>query len=214
MRTPNCKCLVCDKPLYRRPNELAKVRHVACMAHRALAQSISGVTEAQERGLSLGREKGTNHRTGYRHREESKRKVAASNRAFYAANPDKAKSRGAKVRAENHYLWKGGITKLNKSIRQMHENRVWMGAVKERDGCCLRCGAAEQLETHHIKELATLIEECGVRSREDARRHAAVLWNLANGETLCEPCHYQEHGRQKPPISRRKARAIAMEARA
>jgi len=195
MRTPNAACMVCEKPLYRRPNELARVRHVACMAHRGQAQALSGVTEAQRAGLALGSVKGTNHRTGYSHRPESKAKTSAANRAYWAANPELAVARG--VRAEAHYRWKGGISRLNLSIRQMNENRKWMDAVKARDGACLRCASTDLLEAHHRTTLAALIERLGIRSRDDARTHAAALWDLSNGETLCQSCHYIEHGRKR-----------------
>lgn len=167
------------------------------MAHRGDAQRLSGVTEAQRTGLAKGREKGTNHRTGYRHRAESKARTAAANAAFWAANPDLAVARGAKTRGEAHYRWKGGVAKLNASIRRMTENRRWMDAVKARDGACVRCGATEPLEAHHRTTLAALIESLGIKSRDDARTHAAALWALENGETLCSGCHYIEHGRKR-----------------
>ena len=189
--------MVCAKPLYRRPGELALVRHVACMTHRAQAQKLSGITEAQQTGLSHGRVKGTNHRTGYTHRDESRRKASESHKAWCAANPERVAARGEKVRAEAHYLWKGGITKLTKSIRQMNENRRWMDAVKARDGCCTRCGSGELLEAHHKTELSALIERLLISSRDEARAHASELWDLDNGVTLCQPCHYQEHGRKR-----------------
>lgn len=195
MRTPNCVCIVCSKPMYRRPHELAKVRHVACMEHRAEAQKISGITDAQQRGLALGRPKGTNHRTGYKHREESKRKVSASNKAFWAAHPDQAAARGAKTRGERNRLWKGGITLLNKAVRTMSAYRNWTRAVRYRDGKCLRCGATEDLESHHITELVVLFGRFSIKTVDDARACDA-LWNVDNGETLCEKCHCAEHGRQ------------------
>ncbi len=195
MRTPNTECLLCRKPLYRRPSDMAKARYAACVACRSEAQKVAGITQAQHEGLARGRAKGTNHRDGYTHREESKRRAAEANRKFWAKNPDKALARGAKTRAENHYGWNGGSSKLNTSIRQMTENRKWMDAVKSRDGKCLRCGSAVDLESHHKEELADLIARLDIKSRDDARRHAAVLWDLNNGETLCRPCHYSEHGR-------------------
>jgi len=73
---------VCSTPLYRRPADLVRARHVACMAHRGEAQRLSGVTEAQRAGLALGREKGTNHRSGYQHREESRAFTASIQRRF------------------------------------------------------------------------------------------------------------------------------------
>lgn len=195
MRTPNAACILCGKPLYRRPNELARVRYVACMAHRAEAQSVVGVTEAQNAGLRLGRPKGTNHRTGYRHREESKRKVSAANRAFWASNPEKAIARGAKTRGPLNVRWKGGAKRLNVSIRQMRENRKWMDAVKARDGACVRCGSGDGLEAHHKVDLAVLVERFGITSRDAARAEPA-LWDLNNGETLCQACHLAQHGRK------------------
>lgn len=194
MRTPNASCIICEKPLYRRPYELARVRYAACMDHRAQAQSVVGVTEAQRRGLAQGRTPGTNHRTGYQHREESKRKASESHKQWCAANPDKVRARGEKTRGALAYNWKGGTSHLNTSIRLMHEHRKWMDAVKECDGRCLRCGSTENLEAHHIIELADLLKRHGITTREQARE-TAELWDLNNGETLCRRCHYAHHGR-------------------
>lgn len=195
MRTPNAVCVVCAAPLYRRPGELSRVRHVACMVHRGDAQRLSGLTDAQRSGLARGRVKGTNHRTGYTHKPESRAKTAAANLAYWSANPDEAVARGAKTRGESHYRWNGGSSRLNASIRRMTENRRWMEAVKARDGACLRCASTVHLESHHRVGLAALIQRLGILSRDDARVNSASLWDLNNGETLCRRCHYAEHGR-------------------
>jgi len=195
MRTPNCKCLVCDKPMYRRPHELLKVRHVACVDHRALAQKISGITEKQRAGLSLGSTKGTNHRTGYVHRSESKIKASMSHKAWCAANPDKVRARGEKNRGNKHYNWKGGVSRINMAIRRMTENRKWMDAVKLRDRACLVCGSSDHLESHHITPLSALIERHGITNISQARE-CESLWDLDNGTTLCVIHHYKEHRRR------------------
>jgi 5-methylcytosine-specific restriction endonuclease McrA len=197
MRTPNTQCLLCKKPLYRRPYEMAKTRYAACMSCRSDAQKAAGITDNQKAGLSLGREKGTNHRSGYKHREESKIKVAAANKKFWENNPERLLERGAKTRGNKHYRWKGGISKLNVSIRQMTENRKWMDAVKARDGKCAECDATENLESHHRIPLAGLIASLGIQNRDDARRYAAILWDLDNGVTLCQQHHYKQHGRSR-----------------
>jgi 5-methylcytosine-specific restriction endonuclease McrA len=165
-------------------------RHIS---PRGQAQALSGITSAQRAGLSLGRVPGTNHRTGCRHRHESKARTAAANRAFWAAHPERAIARG--VRGERHYRWNGGSSRLNTSIRTMTENRRWMAAVKARDGRCLRCGGGSNLEAHHRIALAVLVAAFGIRSRDDARANATALWDTANGATLCRSCHYAEHGR-------------------
>lgn len=179
---------------------MARVRYAACMSCRGKAQSFVGVTDAQSVGLNAGRGKGkgANRRTGYKHREESKRKTSAANRKFWAANPDKAVARGAKNRAEKAYNWKGGIAKLAVSIRAMHEMRKWQESVKARDGRCVRCGSTSNLEAHHVRSFADLLRDCAIKSRDDARRHAVILFDLSIGETLCIPCHYAEHGRRVP----------------
>lgn len=171
---------------------MEKARYSSCMEHRAKAQKIAGITEAQQAGLSKGRRKGTNWRTGYQHRAESRQKCSESNRAYWTENPEAAIARGK--RGSDHYKWKGGSTQLNKSIRTMTENRKWLDAVKARDRKCVRCGSIEGLEAHHKIGLADLIARHGIESRDSARACSA-LWNLDNGETLCGRCHYQEHGR-------------------
>jgi len=208
MRTPNCKCLVCEKPLYRRPFKLAKVRHVACMEHRGQAQSISGLTELQKAGLRLGRVKGTNHRKGYKHKEESKAKASASHIKFCAENPEKVKARGektrgkvkasgGKTRGEKHYNWKGGASKLSLSIRRMTECSRWANAVKLRDQKCVKCGTQENLEADHVVEFASLLKQHGIKNRDDARQ-CSDLWDVNNGQTLCKICHYKRHDRVPP----------------
>lgn len=194
MRTPNCACVICGVPLYRRPSDLARVRHVACMQHRSEAQKRSGITPAQQAGLSQGRRKGTNNRTGYRHRAESRRKTSESHKAWCAANPDKVAARGAKMRGESHYNWAGGSSKLAQSIRRMTEHRRWAEAVRERDGSCVKCGATGSLESHHKRLFSDLLRENNITNRADARMCVA-LWDIRNGETLCQEHHYEAHGR-------------------
>jgi hypothetical protein len=206
MRTPNVSCVLCDKPLYRRPNELARVRYVACMGCRARAQRVGGITERQEAGLGLGRQKGTNHRLGYRHKPESRLKASVSNKVFCATNPEKVAARGAKIRGRNHYRWRGGLSNLCQSVRQMTETRKWIADVKARDGRCVRCGSVDNLEAHHLRSFSEIVASLGILTRDDARLHAPVLWDVGNGETLCAECHYAEHGRsgrttgQRPTI--------------
>lgn len=196
MRTPNTACILCGEPLYRRPADAAKARYAACMGCRGKAQSIAGITAKQQAALQLGRPKGTNHRLGYRHRTESKAKASASHKLFCAKHPELVAARSAKTRGERHYRWRGGASKLNASIRQMQENRRWMGGVRARDSCCQRCGSREHLESHHKTGLAALIAQLGITSRDDARHYATALWALDNGEALCRRCHYLEHGRR------------------
>lgn len=157
---------------------------------------MSGITPAQHAGLSLGRRKGTNNLTGIPKSEKSKRKRSESMKRWAAENPVAVVARSENNRGERHYNWKGGLSKLSQSIRQMTEYRKWMDAVKAKDGFkCVRCGANDNLESHHKRPFAELLKAHGVSSRDDARR-CAELWDIENGETLCVPCHFEEHGRK------------------
>jgi 5-methylcytosine-specific restriction endonuclease McrA len=165
------------------------------MEHRNEAQAKAGLTDAQLVALSMGRKPGNNNRTGYEHREESKRKTSVTHKAWCAANPDKVKARGMKTQGTKHYNWKGGCTRLNASIRRMTENRKWLDAVKARDGKCLVCETIESLESHHIIPLAVMVGVHNITNRDEARECAA-LWDLSNGMTVCARCHYKIHGRK------------------
>jgi len=195
MRTPNSECVICGKPFYRRPLELKRTRHFACMEHRVEAQRRDGLTPAQQIALELGREKGTNHLNGIPKSVKSKRKRSKAMKLWCRDNPELVVNRGKRIRGENHYRWKGGSSGLNISIRQMNENRKWIDAVKARDSKCVLCQSTYQLESHHIVPLVELIKQLDIQSRDDARRNATELWNIDNGITLCILCHYKRHGR-------------------
>lgn len=195
MRKPNTECCICKKPLYRRPNEIAKTRYFACMEHRVEAQKKAGQTKAQIEVLKMGRVPGTNHRTGYKHKTESKQKSSESHKAWCLANPDKVKERGKKSRGENHYRWSGGVSRLNTAIRLLTENRKWGKAIKERDKRCVTCGMVENLEVHHVTPLSALIKKNGITNIEQARE-CQELWDLSNGVTMCGMCHCKYHGRK------------------
>ena len=61
MRTPNCNCIICNKPLYRRPFELKKVKLVCCK--KCSSQAWKKYPNKNSlRNLELGREKGKEYR--------------------------------------------------------------------------------------------------------------------------------------------------------
>ncbi len=202
MRTPNTKCCICENLLYRRPSDLKKVRLVCCRGCRGKAYKKYPNKKALK-CLDLGREKGTNHLQGIPKSKDSNTKRSKSHKKWCKENPDKVKARGVKCRAEKHYNWKGGSSRLNISIRAMTENRKWMDAIKERDRECEVCETTKTLESHHIISLAVLINSHGIKNRDDARK-CVKLWDLNNGRTLCQKHHYKLHGR-KYDNARRKA---------
>jgi 5-methylcytosine-specific restriction endonuclease McrA len=97
-------------------------------------------------------------------------------------------------RGEDHCAWKGGLWKTHHKIRSMPENRGWRIAVLERDNyICQKCGNKENgLHAHHIKTFAEIIQEYGIDNLTDAME-CEELWDVDNGQTLCESCHKIEH---------------------
>jgi len=186
MRTPNTQCQICKTPLYRRPFELKKFKAVCCVGCRSELYK----KRPPSPNLKLGREKGTNHLEGIPKSKASNKKRSKSHKKFWKENPELLKERGKKIRGEKHYRWKGGTTKLNRSIRTMHENRKWMDAVKERDKNCQHCESVKELESHHIISFANLLDTNKITNRDEARE-CKELWDIKNGITLCRKCHYK-----------------------
>jgi hypothetical protein len=73
--------------------------------------------------------------------------------------------------------WKGGITPVNKAIRNSREYALWRTAVFERDNYTCVWGGKEhgtKLHADHIKPFALYPE---------------LRFAIDNGRTLCVPCH-------------------------
>lgn len=83
-----------------------------------------------------------------------------------------------KISGENHYMWKGGITPLNRKIRHSLEYRIACADSKKRDnyicqmpGCGVRGG---DLHSHHVKSFVG---------------HPDLRFEINNLITLCVSCH-------------------------
>ncbi len=87
------------------------------------------------------------------------------------------------ARGEKSRFWKGGITPINRAIRNSIEYINWRRGVFERDNyTCVLCGIRGHkglgkrvvLNADHIKPFATYPE---------------LRFELSNGRTLCVDCH-------------------------
>lgn len=88
--------------------------------------------------------------------------------------------------------WKGGITPLIDSIRDLTEYHQWRSDVYKRDywtcQTCHKKGGGIEIHAHHIKSLALMIRENDITNVIEAQL-CKELWDVDNGVTLCEDCH-------------------------
>lgn len=86
--------------------------------------------------------------------------------------------RGAAMRGEGHPRWTGGYEDQNEALRHSTEYAAWRAAVFARDDfTCQGCGArGVRIQADHIESWV---------ARPDLR------FDLANGRTLCVPCHME-----------------------
>ncbi len=101
-----------------------------------------------------------------------------------------SKANMGRFRGENGSNWQGGITPLRLAIRGCTKALAWRKAVFERDDyTCVLCGKrGGELNADHVVPFSKILRDAGVTTLEQAEALDA-LWDLANGRTLCVPCH-------------------------
>ena len=122
--------------------------------------------------------------------EETKEKHRIA-RAKQIITPEHKKNLSESHREEKNPNWKGGNTRqLDKIIRESFKYRQWRSDVFTRDDfTCRECGQkGGKLIAHHIKSFATILEENNINNLEEALL-CEELWNINNGQTLCNDCH-------------------------
>lgn len=130
-------------------------------------------TEETKLKISQSKKGCIGNRLGAKHSNETKLKLSLLRRGISTWNKGKHPDY---VQKENHPMWKGGITPINKAIRNSIEYEEWRTKVFERDlYTCQHCGEiGGYLEADHIKPFYL---------------YADLRFDVSNGRTLCKPCH-------------------------
>lgn len=131
--------------------------------------------------------------------EEHKRKISKAHIGYkYSVEAKKTMSEAhkGKFTGKNNGNWRGGKTSLIFSIRTSFLYRQWRSDVFTRDNfTCQKCMNKKggNLEAHHIKRLSLILEEYQIKTLQDAEV-CMELWDINNGQTLCETHHKQTQG--------------------
>ena len=115
--------------------------------------------------------------SGFKHTKEARIKMSIARRGVSPWN----KGKKSWVSGDKHYKWRGGITPINKAIRNSLQMRLVRRACFERDNyTCVWCGLRSMkgvkaiLHADHIKPFAYYPE---------------LRFALDNLRTLCVDCH-------------------------
>jgi hypothetical protein len=116
--------------------------------------------------------------TGKKRSEETRARLKLS-RAKQVMQPRSAEYRlkmSEARKGDKWYTWKGGITPINRAIRNSAEYKLWRESVFKRDNfTCVWCGTrGKTLNADHIKPFA---------------HYPELRFAIDNGRTLCVPCH-------------------------
>lgn len=129
--------------------------------------------------IAWNNRKPENIRKGFKHSEETRRKISTSNlgRKKRPLSVETRRRMSESKKGDKTHLWKGGITSVNQSIRTTIEYRLWRESVFKRDNyTCVWCGDDKggNLQADHIKPFA---------------HYPELRFAIDNGRTLCKPCH-------------------------
>ena len=83
------------------------------------------------------------------------------------------------------------ITPLNKQLRECFQYRQWRSDVfTKNDFTCQICGIrGGKIVADHIKPFSLILAENNIKTFEEGLE-CEELWNINNGRTLCEKCHW------------------------
>jgi 5-methylcytosine-specific restriction endonuclease McrA len=123
--------------------------------------SCAGIARRGKPGPNVGRKFGPSAKRGIPLSEETKAKLRAAL---------------VQVFGPAHHNWRGGNRSIRKQEMSRYEYREWRASVFKRDDfTCRECGIrGAALHADHIKPWST---------------HPEHRFDLANGRTLCVPCH-------------------------
>lgn len=107
---------------------------------------------------------------------KNKLKISRANQVMVPMSEESRRKMSEARKGDKWYTWKGGITPINRAIRNQVEYKLWREAVFKRDNfTCVFCKVrGNTLNADHIKPFAYYPE---------------LRFAIDNGRTLCVTCH-------------------------
>lgn len=174
------------RPKGSKMSEAAKLKiSIAGKGRRHTAETRKKMSDAH---------KGRTYRSGFHWSEETKQKMSEAQLGSKNHRWNKSpwnKGLAGFLAGSLSPHWQGGITPLVIKIRHNVKYRDWRAAVFVCDNfTCQLCGSrGHNLQAdHYPRSFAEIFYANRLASIEQAL-NCAELWDVANGRTLCRPCH-------------------------
>ena len=178
-------CRVCKNQYNARPCVIKSGRSRYCsMKCRNIGLTMNKVPEYVKEKIRVAMMGSKNHFYGKKHNEISKQLMGKANIGTAHHLTPHTESTKNKLRLvlrgknanERHPNWQGGITPINRKIRNSTDMKLWRETVFKRDNwtcqyCKVRGG---KLHADHIKPFFVYHD---------------LRLDLMNGQTLCKSCH-------------------------
>lgn len=109
--------------------------------------------------------------------------------------------RSKNIKGKESPGWKGGVTPVQRVLRNSDKYLLWRSKVFKRDNyTCQKCkNIGGKLHAHHIRKFSIILNDLAqnypLLSVIDLAEQCRELWDIWNGITLCEKCHKKEHRR-------------------
>ena len=99
-----------------------------------------------------------------------------------------------RVKGENHWNWKGGISSIESRIKSSSEYKEWRLNILKRDYYkCIWCSSKKKLEVDHIFKFSVIVHllriKFGIDNLYEKVINNALFRSTKNGRTLCRECH-------------------------
>lgn len=152
----------------------------------------------------------------YKHSEETKRKIGLACKGHRVSEKTKQRIGNLQVGrfGKNHPCYKENKKHcFYKLIRETFKYRQWRSDIFTRDNfICVLCGekGGYLVADHYPKRFIDILNEYKINTLEKALV-CEELWNINNGRTLHNKCHFESHLKTKT-WGRRKEDAIVCSA--